>query len=150
MENIVKLDEIINEWKKDCEVDITNLGSESIKIPKLHSKYLSMYYSERRELKAYELKKDDLYYMKHRYYNGRMTQEELDQNGWEPFLEDLKTKSAIDSYIQADKDYKTVNVRIINQNEKISLLEEIIKHINQRNFQIKNAIDYYKFTNAQY
>ena len=130
MESLVKLDDILNEWKTDSEIDITALDRESLKIPKLHSKYLRFFYEERRALKAFELQKDDLYYLKFRYYDGRMTQEELEEHGWNPFQEDLRTKSAVESYIQADKDYQKTNIKIINQNEKISLLEEIIKHLN--------------------
>lgn len=46
------LDEIINEWKSDAVIDKTSLGTESLKIPVLHSKYMKIYYEERRKLKS--------------------------------------------------------------------------------------------------
>jgi hypothetical protein len=55
-------------------------------------------------------------------------------------------KNEIDMYLDSDKDIITNNIRIVNQKEKISFLEEVLKNINQRNFQIKNAIDWRKFT----
>jgi len=49
-------------------------------------------------------------------------------------------------YLDSDKDIITNNIRIVNQKEKISFVEEVLKNINQRNFQIKNAIDWRRFT----
>ena len=37
-------------------------------------------------------------------------------------------------------------MRIVMQKEKLDFLEEVIKNLNQRNFQIKNAIEWRKFT----
>ena len=58
-------------------------------------------------------------------------------------------KAESEQYIQADKDIIQTNIKSVNQKEKMSILEEIIKNLNQRNFQIKNAIDYMKWTNGE-
>jgi hypothetical protein len=50
--------------------------------------------------------------------------------------------------LESDKDIIQSSVKIVNQKEKLAFLEEVIKNINQRNFQIKNAIDWKKFTNG--
>jgi hypothetical protein len=57
-------------------------------------------------------------------------------------------KNEIDMYLESDKDIIQSSVKIVNQKEKLAFLEEVIKNINQRNFQIKNAIDWKKFTNG--
>ena len=55
-------------------------------------------------------------------------------------------KNEVDLYLESDKDIIGNNMRIVNQKEKLDMLEEILKNLNQRNFQIKNAIDWKKFT----
>jgi hypothetical protein len=116
-----------------------------LKIPELHSKYLKIYFDERRKLKALEFQSKDLSLKKYEYYNGKLSQEELDELNWEPFVKRLM-KNEVDMYLDSDKDIIQNNVRIINQKEKLAFLEEVLKNVNQRNFQIKNAIEWKKFT----
>ena len=139
------LDQIMDAWREDSSVDSTELGIESLKIPELHSKYLKIYFDERRKLKALEFQSKELSLKKYEYYNGKMSQEELDELNWEPFMKRLM-KNEVDMYLDSDKGIIQSNVRQTNQKEKIFFLEEVIKNINQRNFQIKNAIEWKKFT----
>ena len=37
-----KLDEVLDLWKKDAEIDQTEPGRELLNIPKLHNKYLTI------------------------------------------------------------------------------------------------------------
>ena len=141
----MKLEEISQEWIKDAKIDTTELDIESIKIPQLHSKYLKIYFEERRRLKALEFQSKEMYLNKYEYYNGRLSDEELKNLNWEPFMKRLM-KNEVDLYLESDKDIIGNNMRIVNQKEKLDMLEEILKNLNQRNFQIKNAIDWKKFT----
>jgi hypothetical protein len=139
------LDQLMEEWRKDSSVDSTELGNESLKIPELHSKYLKLYFDARRTLKAVEFQSKELFLQKYEYYNGKMSEEELEKLGWEPFLKRLM-KNEIEMYLESDKDIIQKNLKIVMQKEKLAFLEEVIKNINQRNFQIKNAIEWRKFT----
>ncbi len=141
----MKLDELSQEWIQDAKIDTTELGVASLKIPELHSKYLKIYFDERRKLKALEFQSKELSLKKYEYYNGKLSQEELDELNWEPFAKRLM-KNEVDMYLDSDKDIIQNNIRIINQKEKLAFLEEVLKNINQRNFQIKNAIEWKKFT----
>ncbi len=141
----MKLDELSQEWIQDAKIDTTELGVASLKIPELHSKYLKIYFDERRKLKALEFQSKELSLKKYEYYNGKLSQEDLDELNWEPFAKRLM-KNEVDMYLDSDKDIIQNNIRIINQKEKLAFLEEVLKNINQRNFQIKNAIDWRKFT----
>lgn len=141
----MKLEEISQEWIKDAKIDTTELDIESIKIPQLHSKYLKIYFEERRRLKGLEFQSKEMYLNKYEYYNGRLSDEELKNLNWEPFMKRLM-KNEVDLYLESDKDIIANNMRIVNQKEKLDMLEEILKNLNQRNFQIKNAIDWKKFT----
>ena len=99
----MNIDEIHELWSKDSKIDQDELAEESLKTPQLHSKYLKLYYSERLKLKQYDFKYRELLKLKHEYYNGLISEEDLRENGWEP--NQLKImKSDIQMYIDADSD----------------------------------------------
>ena len=48
----MKLEDIQELWHKDREIDYTELGTESIRIPLIHDKYLKIFTDERIRLKG--------------------------------------------------------------------------------------------------
>lgn len=143
----MRLEEIQQSWEKDCEIDRAELGEESLKIAQLHSKYFKMFSTERLLLKKLEKDYKILQKIKFEYYNGTLSQEELKDHGWSPFS--LKVlKSDLHIYLDGDTDIHATQLKIEYQKEKIDFLENIIKALNNRNFQIKNAIDWAKFMNG--
>jgi hypothetical protein len=142
----MKLEEIESLWEQDSKIDRTDLDNESLKIPMLHSKYYKIYLREKIQLKSEELEYKQFYKLKHEYYNGKLSQEELKDLGWEPFQFVLKNDLQV--YIDADKDVITRLLKLQVQREKVELLENIIKTLNGRGFLIKNAIDFIRFTSG--
>ena len=55
---------------------------------------------------------------------------------------------AFDIFLESDKDTIDIQEKIAYQKEKIEYLESIIKTIVNRNFLIKNIIDWRKFTSG--
>lgn len=140
----MKLEDIQDQWEKDCIFDRTELGEESLKIPQLHSKYFKLFSHERLTQKKLEKQYKSLYKVKHEYYTGTISFEDLNSYGWEP--NPLKIlKSDISIYLEADEDLMTISLRMDYQKEKIDFLENIIRNINNRNYQIKNAIEWERF-----
>jgi len=143
----MNIDEIHELWSNDSKIDQDELAEESLKTPQLHSKYLKLYYSERLKLKQYDFKYRELLKLKHEYYNGLISEEDLRENGWEP--NQLKImKSDIQMYIDADSDVIELLQRKALQQEKVDMIESILRTINNRGFQVKNAIDWIRFTNG--
>lgn len=140
----MKLDDIMEMWSEDCNVNRLELGEESLKLPKLHSKYLRVFTEERLLLRRLEGERKELILTKHDYYRGVMPEEDLRSNGWEPFRLNV-LKSDIPMYIEADQDIIKLNLRIAMQQEKVDALESIIRSINNRGYLIKNAIEHEKF-----
>ena len=140
----MKLDEIMEMWSEDCNVNRLELGEESLKLPKLHSKYLRVFTEERLLLKRLEEERKELVLVKHDYYRGLLPEEDLKANGWEPFRLNV-LKSDMHMYIDADQDIIKLNLKIAMQQEKVDALESIIRSINNRGFLIKNAIEFEKF-----
>lgn len=143
----MKLEDIHTEWGKDSKIDPLNLSSESLNTPKLHGKYLKIMSEERLKLKKLRAAKGELVFAKTEYFTGKMDKAELDARGWEPFAVRL-LKQDLPIYLEADKDIITVNLQIGMQEEKVEVLESILKTIANRGYQIKNYIDWKKFENG--
>jgi len=141
----MKLDEIYAEWDKDSKIDTTDLGNESIKIPQLHNKYFKVYTSEKLLLRKYEAEMRELKLEKYEFYTQGPTKE-TQERGWELPAKGLILKSDIPMYMDGDKQLIELSLKIGYQQEKIELLESIIKSLVNRGFQIKSAIDWHKFT----
>ena len=139
------LEDIQDEWEKNSKIDYSNLGTESIRIPVIHDKYLKIFIDERIRLKGMEFELSKLVRSKTNYYKGEMDEDELEEKGWKQFQGRL-LKNEISNYIETDDDYIKIKQNIVVQQEKINYLDSIIKQLNNRGFQIKNALDWLKFS----
>jgi hypothetical protein len=129
-------------------LDQAALDLESLKIPQLHSKYLNFLMDERLVQRKAEADYSILLREKWEYYTGKMSQEELDSRGWQPFA--LKIlRQDIDLYLNSDTDLIKLQQKTQYQKEKVALLEEVVKELNTRHWKIRNAIEWRKFTNGE-
>ena len=143
----MKLEDIQELWHRDSEIDYTELGTESIRIPQIHDKYLKIFTDERIRLKGVEFELSKMVRTKTEYYSGKMSQEELEQRGWEQYLGRL-LKNEIVKYIESDDDVIKLKQQLVVLQEKINYLDSVIRMINNRGFQIKNALDWLKFSHG--
>jgi len=142
------LDDLRKEIVRDMTLDETALDLESLKIPQLHGKYLNFLTDERLAHKKLDGEYNALLRAKWEYYTGKMSQEELQDRGWQPFA--LKIlRQDIDLYLNSDGDLIKHTQRMALQKEKISLLEEVVKELNNRHWKIRNAIEWRKFVGGQ-
>jgi|TARA_X000001388_G_scaffold14061_1_gene8183 hypothetical protein len=141
----MNLDTLKTEVKKDLTIDKTDLASESIRIPQIHNKYLNFLMNDRLSLSKFD---SDLVKLRHKkwlYYTGKMSQEELDDLGWDPFdLTVLKTD--IDKFVNADDDVILLQHKVVLLREKVNYLEGVMKAINNLNWNIRSAIDWMRMT----
>ena len=136
----MKIETIYKEWEKDGQINLDDLSHEIVQISKLHNKYYSFLVAEsialnrlRHDLKRLtEVKKD--------YYMGHLAQEELDENGWHPFEEEV-SKTEIPGRINRDEDLIDLSLKIGVQEAKVEYLESIVRQVSNRGFQIKNLVD---------
>jgi hypothetical protein len=141
----MNFDELKNMIKKDLEIDQTALDAESSRTPQIHNKYLVMYMDEKLKLKRMENELSVLRRNKWLYYTGRMSKEELDQFGWEPFELNI-LKNEADQMIESDSDYIKASEKVNFQSERVNYLEDVVKIVNNRQWQIRSIIDWLKFT----
>ena len=143
----MNIDEIMSEWKTDSEIDVTELADESIKIAKLHQKYYEYLIKEKLLFKKNESNLKILKLEKYEFYTQGHNEETL-KKGWELPSKGMVIKSEIPMYLEGDKDIINLNLKISYQQEKIDLLQSIIKSLNNRGYNIKSAIDWIKFTSG--
>ena len=142
--NIEELRKMVSD---DLVMDKTELDIESMKTPQIHNKYLVMYTDEKLILGKLESDLNILKRDKWLYYTGKMSPEQLKDRGWDTFdLNILKTD--IEKFLGADEDLIKLANRILFQKEKVNYLESVIKIINNRQWNIRAAIDWLKFTNG--
>ena len=143
----MNLDDIKQMVAEDIVIDKTELDVEAIITPQLHNKYLILLSDEKMLLSKYTNTYNSTRRKKWLYYTGKMSEEELENEGWEPFTLNL-LKSDIDKYIESDDEIIILKTKITFQTEKVNYLEGIVKMINNRQWLIREAIDWIKFTNG--
>ena len=137
MEN---LEQILKYWETDSQMDQTEPSKELLKIPLLHSKYLNIL--TKHKIASKKAHFDYLRMRKIRldYYGGRMSQEELEEYGWEPFQFVLKTD--INAYLEADANLIKLLEKKVYHEETVSVLESIMGELKNRHWELKSFIDW--------
>jgi hypothetical protein len=96
-------------------------------------------------LRKFESDMKQLKLAKYEFYTMGPTEETQDK-GWQLPPRGMILKSDIPMYMDADQDIINMSLKIGLQQEKVELLESIIKSLTNRGFQIKSAIEWTKFT----
>ena len=138
----MNLEDIQEMWNKDSIIDPDNLHDESIKIPQLHAKYYTIYNTtmllREKAREQYNRVKLDRY----NYYSGKAPAEVYVE---EPFPYKVRDKEALQRHMDADEKLSKIDLKIRYYDITLKFLEEIIKNISNRTFQIKNAIEWNRF-----
>lgn len=138
-----KLDDIIEMWTKDSEIDRTEPGKALLDIPKLHSKYLNILSSHRLMSRDAEFKYNRMKRIKWEYYTGKMDDDDLKKYGWEPFP--FVLKADITTYLDSDEDLNKYRAQKLMHDEIVTVCETILKELNSRTYQLRAFIDWEKF-----
>ena len=142
----MKLEDIQLEAEKDLRFDKTKLIDASIDTPTLVNKYYGFLVTEGRILKMIENKLFEVYKELYDYYLHLAPPEAYTAK---PFNRKV-LKGDVDMYIQSDQLYADMINKIEAQKYKVKYIEEIIKQLNQRTYNIKNIIEFTKFQNGGY
>ena len=146
----MNIESILEMWKKDSVIDDMQLDEASRDSAKLHSKYLELHSISRLKLKKLELDFKPLLRDKFLHYGGKLSQVELDQKGWEydPLNGLTVLKGDLDKWYDADPLIQEQQAKIAHQQELVDVLKEILDNIKWRHQNIKNMIEWRKFTSG--
>ena len=111
-----------------------------MRIPNLHAKYLAIRSEHSLKLKALYIQRKQLVRDLSEYYRGEKNNpQELREIGKEPW--ELKTlKSDLLSYVEADDLMMNIEKKIAMEKEIVGVVDEIMRAVNNRGFQIQAAI----------
>lgn len=138
-----QLDELLEMWRQDSQIDRTEPSKELLKIPQLHSKYLNILSRHRLLSKDAEFKCNKMKRLKWEYYTGKLDDDQLKQYGWEPFS--FVLKSEINTYLESDEDINKYLANKILHDEIVDVCTSIMKELNNRAWELKSYIDWEKF-----
>ena len=143
----MRFDDIKKMIEDDIVIDPTELDKEALKTPQLHGKYLNILTDEKLSLSKYRSDYKRLKRNKWLYYTGKLSEEELRDLNWEPFGLSI-LKSDIDKFLDSDEELIRIKDKIVFIEEKVNYLESTIKMISNRQWLIREAIDWVKFTHG--
>jgi hypothetical protein len=144
----VAIEQIMSEWTKDSNVDSTEPGKEIIRIPILHNKYNKFLSAHNLAAKKIAIEYNKLRKLKWMYYNGKLSQEELDKYGWEQFPFVLKQDLAM--HLEGDDDLTRLQAKKSYHEEAAAFCVNVMKELNNRTWQLKEYMSWEKFIHGQH
>ena len=129
-------------WKTDSVIDPDKYGEESVRIPQLHQRWMAFYNTFSLMKKEREGEMKGLVKQKWIYYKGKAPATVYREV---PFDFKLTTREEINMFIDGDEEVRKLQYKIDYIEQVIFFLDGVLRQINGRNFQIKNAIEWDKF-----
>ena len=144
---MIDLNNILEMWATDCQIDNSKLDKSSRETTILHAKYLRMLSESKLMLKKAERDQKILLKDKWLYYNGKMDAEEIESKGWsyDPFNGLKIMKGEMDYYYDSDPEIQRSEEKIEYWKTVISTLTEIIENLKWRHQNISNIIRWKQF-----
>ena len=141
----VTLDALMKEWSEDTNIKSDNMEMELLRISFLHSKYLNILSHHRVMLRKVESDYKLLKGLREEYYLGHLTQEELEERGWEPCRHVLSNPQ-IARKLEADPELHKLLLKRIVHDEVVTYCETVLKSISSRTWDLGNYIKYLQLT----
>ena len=140
---MIDLETIQKMWSEDAKIDPDNLHTESLNIPILHAKYFDLYNNLVLLKKKAEQQRKNIRHERYEYFSGKSDPDVYIDN---PFPKKIRDKATLEKYLDADEKLSGVSLKIDYYETMLQYLENILKQITNRTYQIKNAIEFMRFT----
>lgn len=143
----MNLEQILEEWKTDARIDSLSLDEASRVTPELHAKYLGLLSRAKLKMKQKQFEQKNLMKDKWLWYNGKMSQEEVNALGWNPDpFDGLKImKGDMEHYVEADPELQESEAKIEYLKTMIDTLKEIVENLKWRHQTVGNMIRWKQF-----
>jgi len=138
----MNLETLQDKWKEDSVIDPDRYGEESVRIPQLHMRYMEFYNTFSLMKKDRESEMKALVRDKWIYYKGKAPSTVYKEV---PFDLKLTTTDEIKMFIGADDEIRKLQYKIDYIEQVIFFLDGVLRQIQSRNYQIKNAIEWERF-----
>mgnify|MGYP003133952199 CR=1 FL=1 len=142
---MIDLEKLQKMWGEDSKIDPDNLHTESLNIPVLHAKYYDLYNTLMLLRKKAEQQRRNIRHERYEYYSGKADPEVYVES---PFPKKIRDKDTMAKYLDADEKLSGVSLKIEYYDVMLKYIEEILKQITNRTYQIKNALEFMRFTSG--
>jgi hypothetical protein len=142
---MIDLETLQGMWNEDSKIDPDNLHTESLNIPVLHSKYYDIYNTLMLLRKKAEQQRKNIRHERYEYFSGKADPEVYIDD---PFPKKIRDKETMQKYLDADTKLSGVSLKIEYYEVMLRFIEEILKQITNRTYQIKNAIEFMRFSSG--
>ena len=139
---MIDLESLQKMWEEDSEIDKDNLHDESLKIPQLHAKYFDLYNTIFLLRKKADQQRKNIRHERYEYFSGKS---DPDVYIKDPFPKKIRDKDTMQKYLDADEKLSTSSLKIEYYDTMLTYIESILKVIQNRTYQIKNAIEFMRF-----
>lgn len=134
--------ELQEQIKHDLKLNGSELFEESLRTPDLHNKYSKILMVEKMALKKLEREMNVLHLERWEYYRKKSNPQVYEEK---PLLKKI-LDTDVKHYLAADSEILTLQAKIDAKEELVEFLKRTMDQIMQRNWNIRNAIEFYKFT----
>jgi len=141
----LSLETIQEMWEKDSKMNQDELDTESLKIPQLHARYYNLYNTILLMRKRDEAVYTSSLLDRRKYYTGKATS---DIYAAEPFPYKVRDKDDLKLYLDSDEKLSKTKLKIEYYDTMLKYLEEILRQVSNRTYQIKNAIEWRRFSSG--
>jgi len=140
---MLDLETIQGMWEKDSKIDPDNLHTESLNIPSLHAKYHELYNNLKLLKAKAEQQRKNIRHERYEYFAGKADPEVYVAD---PFPKKIRDKETMQKYLDADERLSGVSLKIEYYIVMMDYVESILRQIANRTYQIKNSIEFMRFT----
>jgi hypothetical protein len=140
----VTLDLLTKMWAEDAQINKAAIEFELTRIDSLLSKYQGIYsyhYIESEKINIEAIIKKN---KRTRWAKGKMSKEEMEEEGWEPNPEKMMRKE-IAMAIEADPEVSTILLRKATLDEICNFSKNVIKTLHNRGWNLGKVVDHRKF-----
>ncbi len=149
-----KFEQLKTDWTEDSHVDFqfknksytADLAQLALDIPYQHNKYLNHYTDISQIKTSLEFEVRKLVREKREYYGGEADAKTYAEK---PFGNSIKTSEKMKVYVESDDEVINLEAKIKYLDQMLYWLDQVMKQISNRGFQIKSAIEWEKFINGQ-
>ena len=139
---MIDLESLQKMWEEDSKIDRDNLHEESLNIPSLHAKYFDLYNTIFLLRKKAEQQRKNIRHERYEYFSVKADPEVYVDN---PFGKKIRDKDTMTKYLDADEKLSNASLKIDYYDTMLTYIESILKVIQNRTYQIKNAIEFMRF-----
>ena len=149
-----RFDKLKEDWAEDSHVDFqfknkqysADLAQVALDIPFIHNKYLNHYTDISQIKTSLEFEVRKLVKEKREYYGGEADAKVYAEK---PFGNSIKTSEKMKVYLESDQEIINLEAKIKFLDQMLYWLDQVMKQISNRGFQVKSAIEWEKFINGQ-